>query len=206
MLITVDGQIVELCDEQVNAFHSLTELQRGVVLGHLEGLTQREAYYRAGGKAKTDDSADQVVSRMLGDVKVKAFVDSFKFLQTAKLASVVMGREEMLERLTQLARTKIDDILTLHNTQVVSTETGEELGQGAWEFKNLEDMTAAGTAAISELTVGKKGLTIKLHNQVAVMKQIAELQGYNKPQQLELSGDVTTRMTLSDFYATNVKS
>ena len=60
-------------------------------------------------------------------------------------------------------------------------------------------MTGAGPAAISELTAGRKGLTVKLHDQVSAMKQLADLMGWNK-QQIELSGEVGIRKTLDDFY------
>lgn len=54
----------------------LTNLQKLTVLGVVEGKTQRQAYYDAGGTAKTDEAADAAVSRMLSDVKVRAFYDS----------------------------------------------------------------------------------------------------------------------------------
>jgi len=54
----------------------LTKLQRGVVLGVVAGKSQRQAYYDAGGTAKSDDVADASVARMLADVKVDAFYKS----------------------------------------------------------------------------------------------------------------------------------
>ena len=62
--------------EQQALADKLTNLQRGVVLGVVAGKTQRQAYYDAGGKAKTDASADAVVSEMLSDPKVRAFYDA----------------------------------------------------------------------------------------------------------------------------------
>lgn len=62
--------------EQQELSNKLTNLQRGVVLGVVAGKSQRQAYYDAGGKAKTDASADAVVSEMLSDPKVRAFYDS----------------------------------------------------------------------------------------------------------------------------------
>ena len=54
----------------------LTNLQRLTVLGVVEGKSQRQAYYDAGGTAKTDETADASVSRMLSDVTVRAFYDA----------------------------------------------------------------------------------------------------------------------------------
>jgi Terminase small subunit. len=200
MLITIDNRTIELSDEQVSAFHALTRLQQGVALGVLEGLSQREAYRRAGGKAKDDNVADQQASRMVRFDKVASFLNSFKVETTKTLASTIMSREEMLERLTAMARTNIDDVISLHNNPLIDEESGEVVAQAGWSFKDPDKMTGAGTAIISELTAGKDGLKVKTHSQVAAMKQIADLQGYNKPTEIKLSGEVTTRARLDDFY------
>jgi len=63
-------------------------------------------------------------------------------------------------------------------------------------LKPVDEMSNGGICAISELTAGKDGLKVKLHDQKAAMKQLAELMGYNKPQQVE----VTVKKSLSDFY------
>jgi phage terminase small subunit len=207
MLITIDNRTIELSDEQVSAFHALTRLQQGVVLGTLEGMTQRAAYRRAGGKAKSDASAERSCGQILGNLGVKKFLESVRQVaietSAAKLAGSIMSREEMLERLTAMARTNIDDVISLHNNPLIDEESGEVVAQAGWSFKDPDQMTGAGTAIISELTAGKDGLKIKTHSQVAAMKQIADLQGYNKPQQIELSGEVTTRARLDDFYGSN---
>jgi phage terminase small subunit len=199
MLITIDNRTIELSDGQVSAFHALTRLQQGVALGVLEGLSQREAYRRAGGKAKTENAMDRSASQIVSNRMVDAFVKSFRSelieSSAAKLASSVMSREEMLERLSSIARTKIDDVISLHNNPLIDEETGEVVAQAGWAFKDTSDMTGAGTALISELTAGKDGLKIKTHSQIAAMKQIAELQGYNKPQQVEVTGAVATNVT-----------
>lgn len=199
MLITIDNRTIELSDHQVDSFHALTRLQQGVALGVLEGLSQREAYRRAGGKAKSDESADVSTVQILANLKVRTFLDSVRGAQletsNSKLASSIMSRDEMLERLSSIARTNIDDVISLHNNPLIDEETGEVVAQAGWSFKETSDMTGAGTALISELTAGKDGLKIKTHSQIAAMKQIAELQGYNKPQQVEVTGAVATNVT-----------
>lgn len=62
--------------EQQQLSAQLTNLQRLTVLGVVEGKSQRQAYYDAGGTAKTDETADASVSRMLSDVTVRAFYDA----------------------------------------------------------------------------------------------------------------------------------
>ena len=43
-------------------------------------------------------------------------------------------------------------------------------------------------AAISELTAGKDGLKIKLHDPKAAIKQLAEMRGWEAPKKTELTG------------------
>lgn len=91
---------MSLTPEQEALSSALTNLQRKTVLGVVAGLSQRQAYYEAGGKSQNDDAADAVVSRMLSDVRVKAFHDS---LIAQAATSAVMTREGHLERLRLLS-------------------------------------------------------------------------------------------------------
>ena len=203
MLITIDNRTIELSDEQVSAFHALTRLQQGVALGVLEGLAPADAHRRANGKSRNEENRTRLAGEILRNPSVDSFVNSFKSEQIKTLASSIMSREEMLERLTAMARTNIDDVISLHNNPLIDEESGEVVAQAGWSFKDPDKMTGAGTAIISELTAGKDGLKVKTHSQVAAMKQIADLQGYNKPTEIKLSGEVTTRARLDDFYGSN---
>lgn len=88
--------------EQDGLFRKIkTKLQRDTCLGILKGLTGRQAYYAAGGKATNENSADAIVSRMLSDVKVKAFLDS---MYQDQINSAIMSRDEALQILGSMAR------------------------------------------------------------------------------------------------------
>lgn len=91
----------ELTPEQQRLADECTKLQRQTVIHVVAGMTQREAYYAAGGTAKTDANADSTVSTMLSDVKVKAFYDA---LIAQKTSNAVMTRTEALENLTEIAK------------------------------------------------------------------------------------------------------
>lgn len=180
MLITIDNRTIELSDHQVDSFHALTRLQQGVALGVLEGLSQREAYRRAGGGAKSDASADQVVSRMLSDAKVVSFISSLKSAQTNRLADTIMSRDDMALALNNMALAKVT---------VADLDNPDKL------------------ADVAEVIIDPEGgIRYKLTSPAdrrAAMKQLAELMGYNKPTELKLSGELTTRARLDDFYGSN---
>jgi phage terminase small subunit len=180
MLITIDNRTIELSDHQIDSFHALTRLQQGVALGVLEGLSQREAYRRAGGKAKSDNVADQQASRMVRFDKVASFINSFKSDQTNRLADAIMSRDDMALALNNMALAKVT---------VADLDNPDKL------------------ADVAEVIVDPEGgIRYKLTSPAdrrAAMKQLAELMGYNKPTELKLSGELTTRARLDDFYGSN---
>lgn len=91
----------KLTKDQQELADKITHLGRMTVINMVSGqMSQRKAYYAAGGQAKTDASADASVARLLGDVRVKAFYDS---LVASSVSSSVMTREQALERLTKIA-------------------------------------------------------------------------------------------------------
>lgn len=73
--------------EQKKLADKLTNLQRLTVLGVVAGKSQRQAYYDAGGRAKTDESADATVSELLSNPMVKEFQDSL-MQEAAKKAEI----------------------------------------------------------------------------------------------------------------------
>lgn len=165
-----------LTGEQQKLADKLTNLQRLTVIHLVSGMDYPDAHKEAGGKAKTQGAASAVVSRMLRDVNVSAFRDS---LIATAANSAIMTREEMLERLTAMARTDMADVVDISNRVIVEGADGENVEQSFWALKNVEDMKEGSSASISELTATKDGLKIKLHDQKAAMKQLADLQGYN---------------------------
>ena len=172
MLITIDNRTIELSDEQVSAFHALTRLQQGVALGVLEGLSQREAYRRAGGKAKSDVTADTCVSELLSNPKVDSFVKMFKNEQTDRLAKVNADRDKIIAMLHEQATVdlKLQDLNKPENFKHISEVVIEADGEVRYKLTGPADRRAAA-------------------------KQLADMLGWNKPQQVEVTGAIATNVT-----------
>ena len=173
--------------EQEALFDQLTPLQQRVSTNWLAGMTQREAYYRGGGTAKTDESADSSVSTMLSDVKVKAFTDSMK---AQSVSDAIMTREEAMKILTAMSRGNLTDIVKFRTANVgIDPETGEMLQQTAWTLdENLQQTDPDKLMIISELEVGKNGPKIKTHSKTAAIAQLAKMQGWESASKHEISG------------------
>lgn len=171
----------EPLDNKQQMFDRLQPLQQKVVINVLAGMSNIDAYYAAGGKSKTRGSAEACVSRMLSDAKVRAYLDVMK--QEA-VTSAVMSRTEMLERLSLLARTPLSDLIEWHS---VLDDEGKPTGQTFWRVKESAKQDPLAMATIAELTAGKDGFKLKQHSQLAAMKQLADLEGYNAAKQIDHS-------------------
>ncbi|WP_224554960.1 hypothetical protein [Pectobacterium versatile] len=78
-----------------------------------------------------------------------------------------MTYEEAMERLTAMGRTSIADLATFGTHVVGEDDDGKPISQSVWSFKNASELKPEQMAAISELTAGKDGLKIKLHDPTA---------------------------------------
>lgn len=86
--------------EQQLLADKLTNLQRGTVLGVVAGKSQRQAYRDAGGKAKTDETADASASEILSHPEVRAFYNS---LMEKVAEKAIWTREDSLRTLAEIA-------------------------------------------------------------------------------------------------------
>lgn len=99
---------MSLTPEQERLSAKLTTLQRRTVLGVVAGLSNRQAYYAAGGTAKSDESADATAS---GILRTPAALEFKMRLQSAKaeqslLESMVCVMPDVLESLKSIFPTK----------------------------------------------------------------------------------------------------
>ncbi|AIN12508.1 terminase small subunit [Yersinia pseudotuberculosis] len=173
-----------LTEEQKALFDALTQLQRRFVTALLEGTNQTEAYRRAGGKAKGDGERSKA-SQLVTNSNVQAFLQS---VQHETVNEAIMTYTEALERLTLMGRTTIHDIATFGNYQIGEDEDGQPVFQASWKFKDSKDIKPEHLAAVAELSTGKDGLKLKLHDPKAAIKQLAEMCGWEAPKKAELTG------------------
>jgi len=195
MRIVVDGDLLELTEEQVEMFEGLTTLRRNVALKKLTGLSDVEAYRQGGGKAKSLTSQTSSAADILTNPDVRAFIDSFNGYLVSKS---IMGRQEMLQRLTAMARTDMTDLVDIKNRVVVEDPEMGVIEQSFWALKDVDEMDADSRAAISELTATRGELKIKIHDQKAAMKQIAEIEGFNAPIEHDV---IVAPKGFNDFYS-----
>ncbi|MDE9566087.1 terminase small subunit [Xenorhabdus bovienii] len=176
---------IQFTDEQKVLFDALTKLQQKFVLGILRGLSQIDAYKQAGYKAKTDESARASASEILTNLNVKTFL---AVMNQEAVSDAVMSRQEAFERLSTMGRVSLHDIAEFRNSQIGEDDEGQPVFQASWQFKDSALQNPAALSAISELTTGKDGIKLKLHDPKAAIRQLAELMGWDAPKKTELTG------------------
>jgi len=104
-----DKRCEGLSSQQLTLYNELTHLQKAFALNLLDpiGMSQREAYKRAGGTAKTDASADVCASELLSNPKVAAFVRS---VRDAAVEKSVVDATYVLNRLAAIEEMDMSDI------------------------------------------------------------------------------------------------
>lgn len=173
----------KLTAEQQQLFDALTALQKKFALAIVKGKNQTDAYKSAKGKAK-GDAMRAAASRMYANVNVQAFLAS---VQASEVNEAIMTREEALKRLTVMGRARISDLVDFGEYRVGEDEDGQPITQATWKFKDSVKQSPELLDAISELTAGKDGIKLKLHDSRGAIKQMAEMEGWQAPAKIEHS-------------------
>ncbi|MRT14861.1 terminase small subunit [Enterobacteriaceae bacterium RIT711] len=174
----------KLTAEQQHLFDALTVLQKRFVTWILKGKNQTDAYRKAGGKAKAE-GARKAAHAIATNCDVEAFLRS---VQQEVLNDAIMTRTEALERLSKMGRTSLMDIAEFRNCQIGEDEEGQPVFQASWSFRDSTLQDPEAMSAVAELTTGKDGIKLKMHDPKVAIKQLGEMQGWEAPKKTELSG------------------
>ncbi|HCM64670.1 MAG TPA: terminase small subunit [Morganella sp. (in: Bacteria)] len=174
-----------LTDEQKVLFDALTKQQQQFALGILKGLNQIDAYKQAGYKAKNENAASVSASQIFGNLKLKSFLAA---MSASALSDAVMTRQEALERLSAIGRASVSEMVEFGEYNMGDDDDGNPIIQAVWRFKDSALQNPQALSAISELTAGKDGIKLKLHDPKAAIKQIVDMQGWEAPKKTELTG------------------
>ena len=179
-----------------------------VVQAILSGeYSSNTAAYRSVYKDASEESAKASVSRLLTIDNVKALHCALRELQ---LLEGALTRAEAISILSDMARTSMGDVADFRNVEYEVDD--EKIERAVWYFKNSGELSESALRSIHELGMTKEGLKLKLHDQKAAIKQLAEMMGWNKPQKLAVVGSLVatnSEMTLEEasrVFEDNLKS
>lgn len=177
----------KLTPEQKLLAKELTVLQRKFVIELVKPkASQRQAYLKAGGKAKTQISQDSSATQIFSNLKVRAFYDS---LINKTTSDSILSREEALEILTYSSRVSMTDIADFKLVQINENEPEKEpVMQTVWTMKDSCDIDPKIMACIKSVTMTKQGPKIELYDKQGAIKQLSTMQGWDAAKKTELTG------------------
>ncbi|WP_145537236.1 terminase small subunit [Yersinia alsatica] len=174
----------KLTAEQQCLFDVLTPLQKKFTLAIVKGKNQTDAYKAAKGKAK-GDNLRKAAHSIATNCDVIAFLSS---VQVSAVDDAIMTREEALKRLTSMARARITDLVDFAEHDMGTDDDGREVIQATWRFKDSLKNAPELLDSIAELTAGKDGIKLKLHDARSAIKQLGDMEGWEAPKKTELTG------------------
>lgn len=117
---------------------------------YVELLNETKAAIAAGYSEKTAYSQG---SRLLKNVEVRAEIERL-------MTETAMGKNEVLYRLSQIARADIDDVMTIQgNLPFVDIQRAQELAK---------------TGLIKKIKVGKQGIEFELHDKMRALEMLGK--------------------------------
>jgi phage terminase small subunit len=187
-------------EEQLNAYSVLTKLQKGISLNTIAGESPADAHRNAGGKCKNESQRRLLGGQILANPNVVKFMALMAVEPASEIALAVASRDEILEGLTIIARTTIDDVASFTSSPCIDMDNGIEVLNSSVHVKSIDDIPHGARTAIKSVKQTKFGLEITMYDTLTARKQIAEMCGYNQPIKTEHSGSIDVRNLLSDFY------
>ncbi|CAB3812232.1 terminase small subunit [Achromobacter denitrificans] len=185
---------------------ALTDKQRRFVDEYLVDLNATQAAIRAGYSQKT---AGQIGEQNLKKLEIAAAVQE---AQAARAKRTEITQDMVLRELAKIGFSDIRKIVRWGKTELRVTDAGDDEGEVTEPYHGLalvsadeiDDDTAA---AISEISEGREGLKVKLHDKKGALVDIGRHLGMFKDR-IEHSGpnggpiEVRGR-SLDDFYRDN---
>lgn len=175
--------ILETDPKEQELMDNCTRLQRQFVINMISGQAMIEAYINAGGKAKTNDSQRAVSSEIFAKPNVQAL---YRYLEQKAMIVAKITKIECVKILSDIARTKITDLISFETKSGKCRITGEDIQYTQWHVLNSENLPDAIAHSIKSVTMTKMGPKIELRDSIAALKELNRMQGWIAPQQLNV--------------------
>lgn len=169
----------------------LTPKQEAFALAYVQLGNASEAYRQVyNAQNMKPASVNRKAKELLDHGKISARVAE---VMAAAVSSVVLTRQQALERLTLMAETRITDIVEFETIQVESMGKDgkpEMKGETVWRMKESAELQARAAAAIKSVTMTKFGPKIEMYDARGAIEQLSKMQGWDAPQKVDHSGAV----------------
>lgn len=160
--------------ESVDKNAELTERQKLFCIFYLQSFNATQAYLNAYGGDYNSASTNGY--RLLKNDKIQSEI---KKLQESMREHFDFRLEDYISQLLKIVGADIRNFVKFgrRDEEVVINKNGDKMIQTI-NFIDLKDIESADTSAISELKIFKGDVTIKLHDKISAMKELARILGF----------------------------
>lgn len=167
---------------------TLTQKQENFCAAYVECGSASDAYRKA---YRAENMKAETVHKRASELMANGAVTGrIEFLRKASETKHIMSRQEALERLSDIGRTNLHELVEFGTYEVGADDDENPVVQSTWKFKDSALQDPKKMAAISELVAGKDGLKIKLHSPLQAIQQIAKMQGWDKTPGLDFDLEI----------------
>lgn len=189
------------------AEEKLTQKQENFCLAYIKCGNASQAYRESyNAENMKPETINNKAYAMLTKGGIRARVEELRKMAQNE---AIMTRQEALIRLSTIARSSILDIADFSEDVVGEDENGDPVTATNWRIKNGADMSSDAATVIKSVTATKQGPKLEIHDQMAAMKQLADLEGWNsatKHDHTSSDGSMTPKPTRIELVAPNVNS
>ena len=186
-----------MTEEQLNMYNNLTTLQQNVAIMRINMplSSDAEVYKLGGGTAENESSVTSAAHRLLNNVEVVEFLNTFA---VEKVELAVMSRDQIIEDLSFIASADISDVAEFDDRECLDVEDSTIRYQSTIRVKSMRELTKLQRKLIKSVKQTKYGLELTLHDAMQARKQLTALQGFDaaKKQELVITGE--SKRTIDD--------
>jgi len=192
---------VELTDEQREAIKALPKLAGRVVLEKVADATASnvECYRRAGGRAKTDNTARSAVHEIMTHPDT---VNALAMFDQPVIDNAIATREELLRDLTNVTRTTVADVMSWTTCEgtMIDSQTGEEsMYPSIITVRNMDDVPEHVLKCIKSVKQTKTGIELTMEDKSTARKMLIDMQGFNAPT-VNINAEMTPENVADDDF------
>lgn len=185
----------EMTEEQMELFAALIDREKGFAMAMLSGLTGIQAFRAADPHSTCSNKSASVYASQIK--RVPRFVAFMNSVHAGMLSEAVMTREEALERLSDIARSSLRQVVDISRANFGTDEEPDM--RVVWDLSQelIEDPTLLDS--IAEIQQGLQGPKIKMYSATQAIQQMSDICGWKAPTKLDhtsVDGSMTPAATV----------
>lgn len=161
-------QVIETFENMSEETAHLSDVQRFFCLYYIKYLNATKAYQKA--YSCTYETANVNGPRLLVDASIQAEV---KRLKRERAESILLDKEDVLQRYMDIAGANIDDYIDYGTEDVEDYDEDGNPITYKRSFVHLKDSKTVDNSVVSEVRLGKDGVAIKLHDKLKALQFLA---------------------------------